>query len=35
MNEGEGAYEAVTCAVCQRVDLIDPNTGKVLGEDEE
>jgi hypothetical protein len=29
------AYEAVTCAICTRVHLVNPKTRKVLGEDDE
>jgi len=29
------AYEAVTCVMCRRVDLVNPATGKVLGVDDE
>lgn len=28
-------YETVTCIVCQQVHLVNPATGKVLGEDDE
>ena len=28
-------YEAVTCTVCTSVHLVDPKTGKVVGEDED
>jgi hypothetical protein len=27
-------YQAITCTLCQRVHLVNPTTGKVLGEDE-
>jgi hypothetical protein len=27
------AYEVMTCLACQRVHLVNPATGKVLGED--
>jgi hypothetical protein len=30
----DDSYEAVTCLVCKRVHLVNPNNGKVLGEDE-
>ena len=33
-TEGE-VYEPVTCLACQRVHLIDPKSGKVLGASEE
>ena len=26
------SYEAITCIVCQRVHLVNPRTGKVVGE---
>ena len=26
------SYEAITCIVCQRVHLVNPTTGKVVGE---
>ena len=26
-------YDAVTCAVCSRVHLVNPNSGRVLGSD--
>ena len=35
ITEGEDAYEAVTCIMCQQVHLVNPHTGKVLGEDTE
>jgi hypothetical protein len=28
-------YEALTCTACQRVHLVNPVTGKVLGGDDE
>ncbi len=28
-------FEAVTCLVCTRIHLVNPKTGKVLGEDDE
>jgi hypothetical protein len=28
-------YEALTCTACQRVHMVSPVTGKVLGEDRE
>jgi len=28
-------YQTVTCLACQRVHLVNPTTGKVLGEDDE
>lgn len=30
----ESIYESVTCLACQRVHLVNPATGKVLGVDE-
>lgn len=30
----DGAYEVVTCAACSRVHLVNPMTGKVMGEEE-
>jgi len=30
-----GSFEAVTCTACTRVHLVDPRTGKMLGEDED
>jgi len=33
-RDGEDAYEAVTCVICRRVHLVNPATGKVLGEDD-
>ena len=35
ITEGEEAYEAVTCIRRQQVHLVNPHTGKVLGEDTE
>ena len=31
----EGHYEAITCVACMRVHLVDPKTGRVLGEDDD
>jgi hypothetical protein len=31
----DDAYEAVACTICTQVHLINPNTGKVLGSDED
>jgi hypothetical protein len=28
-------YESVTCQVCTRVHLVNPSTGRTLGEDDE
>ena len=33
ITEGEDTYEAVTCIMCRQVHLVNPHTGKVLGED--
>jgi hypothetical protein len=33
--EDENAYEPVTCVMCQQVHLVNPSTGKVLGEADE
>ena len=33
ITEGEDTYEAVACIMCQQVHLVNPHTGKVLGED--
>jgi hypothetical protein len=35
ITEGEDTYEAVTCIMCRQVHLVNPHTGKVLGEDTE
>ena len=32
---GDDIYEPVTCAVCVRVHLVNPKTGRVLGTDED
>jgi len=35
-TEGEAeSYEAVTCTACTRVHLINPKTGRMLGDDED
>jgi len=34
-RDGEDAYEAVTCVMCRRVHLVNPATGKVIGEDDD
>ena len=31
----DDAYESVTCLACTRVHLINPKTGKILGEEED
>ena len=28
-------YKAITCLACQRTHLVNPTTGKILGEDDE
>ena len=33
IRTSDGAYEVVTCNICKGVHLIDPATGRVLGED--
>jgi hypothetical protein len=33
--DDEHSYESVTCIMCRQVHLVNPNTGKVLGEDDE
>jgi len=33
-SEDSKSYEAITCIACQRVHLINPTTGKVVGEEE-
>jgi hypothetical protein len=35
VSDDSEAYEAVTCNVCQRVHLVNPSTGKVLGGEDE
>jgi len=32
ISDYDGSYEAVTCLMCKRVHLMNPATGKVLGE---
>jgi len=32
---GEDTFESMTCTACTRVHLVNPNTGKVLGTDED
>jgi len=34
-SDNEDSYEAVTCLICNRTHLVNPSTGKVLGEREE
>jgi ribosomal protein S27E len=31
----DDSYEVLTCSMCSRVHLVNPTTGKVMGEDEE
>ena len=35
ITEREDTYEAVTCIMCRQVHLVNPYTGKFLGEDTE
>ncbi len=35
VSDDADTYESVTCLVCQQVHLVNPATGKVLGEAEE
>jgi len=32
--DGADSYASITCFACQQVHLVNPATGKVLGEDE-
>ncbi len=32
-SETEPAFETITCAACQGVHLVNPKTGKVVGND--
>jgi hypothetical protein len=32
---GDNQYEAVFCAMCQQIHLVNPATGKVLGEEDD
>lgn len=32
---GDNSYEAMTCVACARIHLVNPKTGKVLGEDDD
>lgn len=34
-NDNSDRYETVTCLACAQVHLVNPSTGKVLGEDDE
>ena len=31
-NDGEDAFRSVTCTVCGRVHLVNPKTGRVIGD---
>ena len=31
-KDGEGTFQPLTCAVCTRIHLVNPTTGKVLGD---
>ncbi len=31
----DDTYESVTCVMCQQVHLVNPATGKILGEDDD
>ena len=33
-SDDDDTYEAVTCLACQRVHLVNPATGRVIGENE-
>ena len=35
VDDGADAYESVTCIMCQQVHLVNPATGRVLGDDED
>ena len=35
ITEDEHTYEPVTCIMCRQVHLVNPFTGKVLGDDDE
>ncbi len=35
VSDDADTYESVTCLACQQVHLVNPATGKVLGEAEE
>jgi hypothetical protein len=34
-DRGDDAYDAMTCAACGRLHLVNPKTGRILGTDEE
>jgi hypothetical protein len=34
-SDGADDYQAIACLACQRVHLVNPTTGKVLGADDE
>jgi hypothetical protein len=31
-SDDENVYQPVTCIMCRQIHLVNPNTGKVLGE---
>jgi hypothetical protein len=33
-ESGGETYETVTCAACSRLHLVNPKTGKILGDDD-
>ncbi len=35
VSEDTDTYQTITCLMCQRVHLVNPATGKVLGEEDE
>ncbi len=35
VSDEPDTYETVTCLACRQVHLINPSTGKVLGEDDD
>lgn len=35
VSDDVDAYESITCLACQRVHLVNPATGRVIGEDDE
>jgi len=34
-SEADHSYEALTCVACQRVHLVNPKSGRVIGNDDE
>jgi len=34
-SDGNQKYEALTCTACQRVHLVNPKSGRVIGNDAE